>query len=337
MTLVKTLLNTMGTFCVLLPSVLMAQTNPAPCADKTGFAKQACEVESGHVSLGPGVVSGFKAEPLTTNFSDTIHPDTLPPSIDPKAFEPLSRLPRADDGAFLLKVGIFEAYVQSYSLDPGERNWQRGAAFYPAPIKGRRARVIGDVLKQIELHPDVPQDAVQQLLWAVVQGTELEKMPAPMQQTAARILPKESLSALQGATAANAVTNRLLGILNNRLSKDKQLQKGIGEIAGKTRQLDQEYGISDTLDAVNAASASQTVATAGDVVPRGTWAQMPGGFYVRYLPEGYARVHVQVIVPQAAIDQADPRMPLAFDPTQVLAVYCQTPPQRLGISLRAVR
>jgi hypothetical protein len=195
MTLVKTSLKTMGTFCVLLPSVLMAQTIPTPCQDKTGFARQACEVEAGHISAGPEVVSGFKAEPLTTNFSDTIHPDTLPPSIDPKAFEPLSKLPRRDDGAFLLKVGIFDAYVQSYSLDPGERNWPRGAAFYPAPMKGRRAKAIADVLKQIELHPDVPQEAVQQLLWAIVQGTDFEKMPAPMQQTAARILPKEPRSA----------------------------------------------------------------------------------------------------------------------------------------------
>jgi hypothetical protein len=337
MTLVKTSLKTMGTFCVLLPSVLMAQTSAAPCADKTGFAKQACEVESGHVSVGSGALNGFKAEPLTTNFSDTIHPDTLPPSIDPKAFAPLSKLPRTDDGAFLLKVGIFEVYAQSYSLDTGERSWARGAAFYPAPIKGRRARIIGEVLKQIELHPDVPQDNVQQLLWVIVQGTDLEKMPAPMQQTAARILPKESLALLQGATATNAITNRLLGIVNNRLSKDKQLQKDVADATGKAKQLDQDYGVTDTVNAVKEASASQTVATAGDVVPRGTWAQMPGGFYVRYLPEGYARVHVQVIVPQAAIDGADPKTPLAFDPTQFLAVHCQTPPQRLGITLRAVR
>ncbi len=337
MTLVKASAKVIRTFCVLLPAILMAQSSAAPCADKSGFARQACEVESGHVAVGPGTLGGFKAEPLSTNFSDTIHPDTLPPSIDPKAFQPLSKLPRRDDGAFLLKVGIFEAYVQSYSLDPGERNWQRSAAFYPAPIKGRRARVIADVLKQIELHPDVPQDAVQQLLWAIVQGTDLEKMPAPMQQTASRILPKESLALLQGATAANAITNRLLGIVNNRLSKDKQLQKDVSDATGKARQMNQDYGVTDTVNAVKEASASQTVATAGDIVPRGTWAQMPGGFYVRYLPEGYARVHVQVIVPQASIDGADPKAPLALDPTQVLAVYCQTPPQRLGISLRAVR
>ena len=193
MTLIKASATAIGTFCMLLPSILTAQTGAPPCADKTGFAKQACEVESGRLSVGPGALSGFKAEPLTTNFSDTIHPDTLPPSIDPKAFEPLSKLPRRDDGAFLVKVGIFEATVQSYSLDPGERNWQRGAAFYPAPIKGRRARVIADVLKQIELHPDVPQDAVQQLLWTIVQGTELEKMPAPMQQMLAIIRKRSFL------------------------------------------------------------------------------------------------------------------------------------------------
>jgi hypothetical protein len=43
---------------------------------------------------------------------------------------------------------------------------------------------------------------------------------------------------------------------------------------------------------------------------------------------------VQVVVPDKAIEQADPKTPLTFDPTQYLAILCQAPGERIGITLR---
>ena len=63
---------------------------------------------------------------------------------------------------------------------------------------------------------------------------------------------------------------------------------------------------------------------------------MEGGFYVRYLNEGIVRTRLQLIVPEAAMNQADPKKPLTFDPTQYVAVHAGTPAQILGITLRPV-
>lgn len=329
-----------GSLWMLLgASLVIAQTLSAQCENKTGFAKKACEVESGNVSgLGSNALGldGSKGEALSTTFDDTIHADTLPPSIEPKAFKPLAKLDRTDDGSFLLKVGIFEAHVESFSFD-AERGWNRIGGFYPAPLKGRRANVIAAVLKQSELHPDVPQGDIQQLLYAIVQGADLEKMSPPVQQTAARILPKDTLAQLQGATAAKTMEKRLLGILNDRLKNNPKTAQAMGEASNKTKTLDQKYGVSDTIGDLNGGNAApESFASTGPVL-RGTWVQMPGGFYLRYLPEGMARVRLQVIVPDAAMAQTDPKSPLTFDPTQYLAVYAGAPPERLGITLRQVR
>jgi hypothetical protein len=314
---------------LLMETVLTGQAAPAQCENKSGFAKRACEVAAGNGAAVNSGLSGsalekFKGAPLSTDFSDTIHLDTLPPDIEPKAFRPLTGLERTDDGAFILKTGIYEVYAQSYALDVG--GGARVGGFYPAPIKGRRAKVIADVLKQIELHPDVPQSDVQQLLLAIVQGTDLEKMPPPLQQTAAKVLPRETLSLLQGSVVAKAVEKTLLGMINRRLSGGAQARQNGANTDQKNAG-----------GAPTESNGSGAPSSPDSPVLRGTWAQMPGRFYVRYLPEGYAKVRLQVIVPDAAMKQADPAQPLTFDPTEYLAVYAGAPAQRLGISLRPAK
>jgi hypothetical protein len=313
----------------LVVSVCAASLAGAQCQNKTGFAKRACEVASHIPQASSGAnpsAQNAKEAPLTTEFTDTLCLDTLPASIEPKAFKPLTSLERTDDGSFVLKTGIFEAYVQSYSLDPGEHTPNRVAGFYPAPIKGERAKVIGDVLKQIELHPDVPQSDVQQLLWAIVAGTYLEKMPPAVQQTAAKILTREMLGQVQGSVAASNADKSLLNMINRRLAGAQTKQSRSGQDSGSA---DTQSGKGGT------GSQSQSALGEGPVV-RGTWAQMSGGFYVRYLPEGYAKTRVQVIVSDAAVAKADSANPLLFDPTRFIAVNSDTPAQRLGITLRLV-
>lgn len=308
---------------MLLYSVLAVHLAFAQCETKTGFAKQACEVESGKigpVNSGPTSASlgRSRGKPLSTNFSDTIHLDTLPPTVEPKAFRQLARLDRTDDGSFILKVGMFEAYLESYPLD-SDASLSTIGGFYPAPIKGRRATVIAAVLKQAELHPEVVQGDIQALLGWIVGGADLEKMPPQVQQTAARVLPRDTLALLQGATAANNGAEAILGYINSRASNGAQPQQNTTGASGQ--------GGGD----------SSSPQSSYLPVARGTWAQMPGGFYVRYLPQRPGKTRLQVMVPDTAIAQADPSAPLVFDPTQYVAVCGQSQGLRLGITMRPVR
>jgi hypothetical protein len=326
-----TLRNVTG--CVVIAVALLIQSAFAQSCDSlTGFAKQACVAQaagsaSAIGSAADSAMKAFNAVPLSTSLADAVQGDTLPPSVEPKAFDPLLKLTRVPDGSFILKAGIFEAYVLSYSLEPYDQGWGRASAFFPAPIKGRRAKVISDILKYSELHPDVPQMYVQNLLGLTVYGTDLEKMPAPTQQAAARILPKETLLLLKGSAEAKKLRDILLGTLGKKLPKPMQQT---AEAATKIQQLSDRYGISKTAAELKTNSESKEFTASGE---RGTWVQMPGGYFIRYLPEGYAKTRLQVIVPEAAMEGVDPKKPLTFDPTQYLAVHAGSPAQRLGISL----
>jgi hypothetical protein len=323
-----------------LVCVFAAYDALAQCGDKKGFAKQLCEAKAnaGGTALsgaGDTVMAQFKGAPLTTSIADAIHLEVLPPSIEPPSFEPLLKLQRADDGAFILKPGIYEAYLESYSLEPYDQGYPRGMAFFPAPIKGRLAKVISQILQYAELHPDVQQAYIQNLLGLMVYGTDLDKMPPLTQQAAAKLLPKDTLLMLHGAAQANKVRDFLLKELGRQAgANDGKAAQQIAGAVAKEQQLDKQYGVTSMLGALKGQGTAGAIPA--DSAPRGSWAQMPGGFYVRYLPESYVRTKLQVIVPEAAMEHVDPKAPLTFDPTQYLAVHVGTPAQRLGITLRLV-
>lgn len=303
--------------------VLSASCAFAQCDNKTGFAKLACQAQT--QSNGPFQVAMPDSKlSVTTSFADTIHGDTLPPTFEPKAFKPLMSLDRTDDGSFILKPGMYEAYVQSYALDTGDTNITKAAGYYPAPIKGIKAKIVAAFLKQIELHPDVAQAEAQALLFTIVQGVDLEKMPPNIQQTAVRVLPKDIVTQMQGATQAKQIEQNLMNILNQRMAKDPKAQQQMAQ----WNKLQQQQQANPTFN-VDAAAA--------EPVLRGTWAQMPGGFYVRYLPDGYMKTRLQLMVPDAAVSDADTKTTLTFDPTQFLAVLGGAPAERIGISLRPAR
>ena len=329
--------KTMG--IALTAAIAVAAAFPQ-CDDKKGFAKQLCQAHANSAgtalsNAGDTAMAQFKAAPLTTSLADAIHLETLPASLDPQVFEPLLKLPRNDDGAFILQKGIFEMVVESYSLEPFDPGYARPSAFFPAPIKGRRAKVISDILKYSELHPDVPQPYIQMLLGHTVLDTDLEKMPAQAQQAAGKLLPKDTLLMLHGAAQARVLQDKLLKILGQHVgAKDSKAAQQITGVVTKEQQIDKTLGISSTLGVLKASDSAGAISA--DSAPRGSWAQMPGGFYVRYLPESYVRTKLQVIVPEAAMEQVDLGKPLTFDPTQYLAVHVGAPAQRLGISLRPV-
>jgi hypothetical protein len=322
---------------LILTALLAIPLSADDCSDKTGFARKACEAQAAQTATavagaGDTAIAAAQGQPLSTSLSDAIHLDTLPPSIEPLEFAPLLKLDRTAEGAFILQSGIYEAYLQSYTLAFNDAGQPRPDGFFPAPIKGSRASVIAAILKYAELHPEVAQPAIQLLLSYTVNGTDLDKMPKPVQQAAERLLPKETLLKLRAGGKAKSVEDKLLKILGRKIGSDPTITKEVGGAVAKEKQIDQQVGISG---AVADLKTSSKPFAAGSTA-RGTWAQMPGGFYVRYLPDAAARTRLQVIVPETAMEGVKPDKPLTFDPMQYVAVHAGAPPQTLGLTLRPV-
>src|SRR5579871_5896554 len=91
-----------ATLFVIQPAVAQS------CDSLTGFAKQVCQAQAASSAAGVAgaadlAMRDFSGDPLTTSLSDVVRGDTLPPTIEPKAFDPLLKLERASDGSFILK------------------------------------------------------------------------------------------------------------------------------------------------------------------------------------------------------------------------------------------
>jgi hypothetical protein len=307
-------------FFLFLTSYINAQ-----CADQTGFARQACEAKNGANPSASSMINSLgevsKSTALTTSYNDSIHETLLPPTTNPLPYKQLLEQKRANDGSFVLEEGAYEAHVEGYLLDMGLQQTKPGAVF-PAPFKGARAQIVQSALKQAELHPELSQADLQGLISAVVANADIEAMSGPLQQAAVTLLTRDQLKQLQGASVEHAAQRALGGILRGQLDK-----------YGISKKADQaQLKIESSSGYQNAAGVMANVAVQPiSILPtaRGSWVLMPGDFYVRYLPEGYSRVLMQVMVP--------PGKKATFDPTAFVLVLGATPSMRLGVTVRTVQ
>ena len=262
-----------------------------------------------------------KSTALTTSYNDSIHETLLPPTTNPVPYKPLLDQKRADDGSFVLEEGAYEAHIEGYLLDIGLQQTKPGALF-PAPFKGARAQIVQSALKQAELHPELSQGDVQGLVSAIVMNADIEAMSGPLQQAAVALLTKDQLKQLQGASAEHAAESVAGSILLGQLHK-----YGIDKKADQTQAKIERSDVYQNGAGVAGSVAAQPIS----ILPtaRGSWVLMPGDFYIRYLPDGYSRVLLQVMVP--------PGKRATFDPTAFVLVLGATPSMRLGITMRAAR
>src|SRR5262249_30036049 len=147
-------------------------------------------------------------------------------------------------------------------------------------------------------------------------------MPPQTQQAAQKLLPKETLAKLRGAAQTKVLQDKLLTMLGRKVGRDAKTATDITSAIATAKEINQAYGVTTTIKGMKTGTGSLAAVS----TERGAWAQMEGGFYVRYLNEGIVRTRVQIIVPEAAMEQhAEPKKPLTFDPTQYVAVHAGTP------------
>ena len=179
---------------ILVPWVFIACASPclaSRCDNPTGFMKQLCDSQT-------TPLMGLSNGALTAGVGQGVPTDVLPGTIDAKGFEPLTKLERNNSGAFVLSAGIYEMDAEAFTLDSGNPVSLLTAGFWPAPIQGGRAGVLGDVLKNTELHPELSHEDIQELIDGLMAGAELRDMPAQAQQAALVLLSEQEVAQLGG-------------------------------------------------------------------------------------------------------------------------------------------
>lgn len=214
--------------------------------------------------------------------------------LAPELYHSLLDAPRAPDGAFLLRPGLYAATVRSYCVRIGTHAPAPGEGYRPAPLLGRNAELIGIVVRGTERHPEIPQTVVQQLIWAILSDTRLQHYPPEVLAAARTLLPPEELAAL--AVDTKQLLDQALGYLPSEATRVMDAMRQVRNL------FEQGSATYEQLERI----AVLPPRVSGPVGEKLSWSLHPDGYYIRTLPDSYQRTRVEVLVPPLGADQEEP-------------------------------
>lgn len=243
----------------------------------------------------PGLDRILKEKPaLTTSLADARTGIAFLDDFDPPAVAPLVEVPRGPEHCFMLGPGGYEGVLESYCLHAGMYAPGRGEGYLWAPVRGPLAPVVTRILTETAAHPKIEQADVQLLLWGLLARARISEMPGSVQRAARSLLTREQIRKLDRASLAPIPAE----LADRAFGKLPPLVRRVLEAEGRIRDLFAS-GASEFEDfeAVAILEGEPTEDEGGPLVPRGRWSYRPGGFFVRYFPDGYSRTRTQVFVP----------------------------------------
>jgi hypothetical protein len=235
----------------------------------------------------------------------------------------LNDLPQTQDGGFVLKPGFYEAEFKTYCLQPGTPDPRQGDAYLQGRVSGYRKEIVESVLLNSRDHNEIPQKNIQLLLWSVVSGSNFNSLSTSVQSDAMKLLTPKQIFELRGG---------VLGAIKN--------------VSSATGLLDANSDIKKLFEAsVHSYEAYEKLAVrqeASRVIKTGVkadqWYKQKENYYVRYFPESYKKVRIQVYVPENLLDSTNKlnNEYVVFDPTGQQAMPAYTNAQKLGIGTTVI-
>ncbi|MGB9697519.1 MAG: hypothetical protein ACP5P3_06960 [Ignavibacteria bacterium] len=117
----------------------------------------------------------FEEKNITTSITDAYPIVPLPE--DMYGFKPRE----ITDNENSYPSGYYFKSVESYCLKAGTHGPYSGAGYLLAPILGKKASLVKNILEKRMLHPEIKRTDVQHLLWAIIYGTKFKDLPAQLQ------------------------------------------------------------------------------------------------------------------------------------------------------------
>lgn len=241
-------------------------------------------------------------------------PEILP-GLSPKS---LMDLPQTQYGGFVLQPGYYEAEFKTYCLQPGTPDPRQGDAYLQGPVTGYRKDIIESILLNSQTNREIDQRNIQLLLWSVVSGSSFTSLSYSVQSDAAKLLTPKQVFELRGG---------VLGLI-----RDVSSTTGLLSANNDLRRLFET--------SINSYEAYEKIAVRQEpsrILRKGVtaeqWYRQKEDYYVRYFPESYKKVRIQVYVPAGILDSNNQRNheSVVFDPTGQQAIPAFTNAQRLGI------
>lgn len=252
-------------------------------------------VQCGGVPKIPSLEGILEGEPpITTSISDAVTGVPFLDDFDPVGAIPLSMLARTSEGGFVIEhPGSYMFEAQSYCLAAGKYSPSGEYGYLYAPLKGPRSTVVKNVLKRSVNHPEIPQQDIQELLWAITSHTKISDMSPEMQKTAKKLLTQEEIYELNGG-ALGLIPEEFLDRTFGHLPP--QVQQILEAEARLREMLTEGRATYDELEEVAVRFGSPPREEGDLKIPRGRWSFHPDGYFIRYFPDGYRRMLIELYV-----------------------------------------
>lgn len=243
-------------------------------------------------------------EPVSTNVKDIRGEAFALDGYSPDHGKPLSSLKRGPGGGWLLKPGLYSGDVRSYCLHAGTYGPTRGDGYLYAPLKGKRSGLIRKILHNSAEHPDLSQQDVQSLIWALESRTKFSDLSQNLQTTASTLLSPEDILELNGASLdfiTQQYQDKVFGKMTDTL---RPIYEAQNSLRGLLTQADTPY---EQLERVAVLSGDPPKDKNSREIPAGRWCLHPGGYFVRYIPHSYSETTLFVSMPERFTIKRDTR------------------------------
>lgn len=252
------------------------------------------------------ILEGFLKEepPISTSLEDALTEVPFLDDFNPEIVTPLTVLPRGVKGGFLLHPGLYKLNAESYCLHAGKYGPGRGDGYLYAPLKGSRAGAIRHILQRSVERPEIPQQDIQVLLWAILSRTKISDLSPNVQTAAGKLLTPEEIFELNGG-AWGLISDSQLRQAIDRLNLPPAVQQVLAAET-RLRSLLTGGGSSyEELERIAVLFGDAPIGEGSHEVPQGRWSYHPNGYFIRYFPSGYPLTRVEVSVPASLQIQTD--------------------------------
>ena len=285
--------------------------------------------------------------PVSTSFDDALYESEIMKDFEPSTnqYQPLEIQPNAEKGGFRLNSGFYTMMAKSFCLKAGTYGPSSGDGHLYAPLAGRKREMVETILERYAKHPDIPQQKIQVLLWAIIARADLASLlKSEHFISLKKLFSIAELAKLFIIDKLDAEVDQKIALVD---SKMPPLVKKALHAEQEIQNLLTNNPIYEKLEQVAVLAG---IAPAEDMirqVSRGRWSYHPDGYFVRFFPQGYKQTRIDVYVPNSTSVELDATgkqvvghnaraqgesKEVVFNPAKMVAVPANRSSQRIGVS-----
>jgi hypothetical protein len=232
----------------------------------------------------PGVDNVRIDPPVSTSIKDAYPQAFFLKNLD-KELNPDTSQKYSSD----LSSGYYRFKFKTFCLKSGTYSSGKDDGFLPAPLKGKKAELIQNILNRYIEHPEIDQNDVQKLIWGIESGMKFSKYPKDFQLRVKPLLSAEEIAAME--IDVYEIAKDLVPHLPKEV---KDLLNLYNEINSKLSSASSSY---EDIERLAIKQGTPTSGKGSINVERGTWAIMGNGVYLRCLPQGYRNSIIEEYIP----------------------------------------